>query len=741
MQSFKNMIKLLEEGTIIPMVISPDNLLKNISPDFYTSGKEMILQTIKNKEIFGGLGQKIGQGGMGSVYNIGDNHVLKITAHCGIVNPHSHIVQLCEMAENGDIIFRIPSTLLHKEIIFCPNYISEPIIGAILDRFKGYTPSFMKLYGYLYDRNSPEKKTYQIMEKLVSKSYSSIDDFFYMLFQILFALNAGQQLARFTHWDLWEDNVMMRKKSPQKIQKYQLGNSKFLYSRCDMDAVIIDYGHSRCETNDYIITPRAIFGPSVVRDSLDYYGFNPFPDVFTIIYRFLVNSDEPSAINNLFEILKFFLNVPLDYSNDTLIKNIQDNILTQPNGWRPSPEKLTFNSLPKRALEVANFIADNFPTTNASDYKELDSMFSDENKVVVSSNDISLENDGEEFYLPSDEQSMDTSFYPYLPITKDSERLYFYKIGPVPFKDIRPFKPYNLTVPNQATHYKEQYITVAIMTQPSKNGGKGKFRSDCCRMDVRTFFQTNLIKEGIAINASFFMNEKLRNDYTPVGLYKSQNFLINNPLPKRYENWYRCIVIQDGELNIVSVDDAFQNIDSYTDITTCGPILIENGEIIMTESELKTAHLDMSNGKYYKDLQCREPQTYEEASEKIFQDGVTNCRYIKPGELGHASNINPRSAIALDNMGNVFFVCVEGRETRGGSTGYDLSDLSLFIRDKLFDDDRKADGFRIITALNMDGGTSSVMTHKINNIIEISKSEQMNAFPVGSILSYIVDLD
>ena len=739
--SFENMIKLLEEGTIKIVAESPDDLLKNISPDFYTKGQEFILQNIKIKEVFGSLGKKIGQGGLGSVYDIGD-YVLKISKHCKIINPNSHVVQLCEMAENGDIIFRIPSTFLHKEIIFCPNYISEPLIGSILEGFKNYTPSFMRLYGYVYDRDSLEKKTYQIMEKLTLTSFPTQTSFFYMMFQILFALNAGQQLARFTHWDLWEDNVMMRKKNPQRIQKYQLGNGKFLYSRCNMDAVIIDYGHSRCETDNYIITPRAILGPNVVRDVVDYYCFNPYPDVFSIIYRFLGISKELGLGNEIFDelmiLLKFFFNLSPDYSTEIFIKNIQENILTTSRGWRAWPEKLTINMLPQRALNVANFIAEHFTSTNASDYKELESIFSDENQIFISSNNILLEG-GDEFYLP--EKNMDTSFYQYTDMTQEISRLPYYELAPLPFEDIRPFKPYNLTVPKNTTHYKKQHTTVAIMSQPSKNGGKGRFRSDCCRMDVRIFFQTNLINEGIAINSSFFMNEKLKNDYTPIGLYKSQNFLINNPLPKRYENWYRCIVIQNGELNIVSTEEATQNIDSYTDITTCGPILIENGEIIMTERELKSAHLDMSNKKYYKDLQCRNPVNAEEEHEKILLDGVPNCNKIKPGELGHASNINPRSAIALDNVGNVYFICVEGRETRGGNTGYDLADLSLFIRDKIFNDVRLAEGFKIITALNMDGGTSSVMTHKMNDIIEISKIEQMNAFPVGSILSYIVSDD
>ena len=81
--------------------------------------------------------------------------------------------------------------------------------------------------------------------------------------------------------------------------------------------------------------------------------------------------------------------------------------------------------------------------------------------------------------------------------------------------------------------------------------------------------------------------------------------------------------------------------------------------------------------------------------------------------------------LGIDINNTVYFLTVTGRDDMG-TTGYDLEDLA-----------RLCSEFKIHTAINLDGGRSSLITEKSDGYIRVSNINSANAYPVGNILSYI----
>ena len=128
-------------------------------------------------------------------------------------------------------------------------------------------------------------------------------------------------------------------------------------------------------------------------------------------------------------------------------------------------------------------------------------------------------------------------------------------------------------------------------------------------------------------------------------------------------------------------------------------------------------------------LQCRSAKNSDKDKDsKYFADGLPSCSRIDPGELSHASNVNPRTAIGI--RGNqVIFVYVEGRSQRGA--GMDLVMLARYMAEVI-----KAD-----VAINLDGGRSSQMMWKTVGSDHIT---QMNPkhnyiYPVGALTRNLED--
>ena len=147
------------------IVQTTDEFLKSFSVNEFKN--QNILNWMQTMEIQANM---IGApSGFGRLYSVpGQNYVLKIVNVCPNPAPDPRIMAglMCTMAQNGNIVFRVPNTVEKKMTVWAPNYLIEAIIGLLLDKMSKYSPGFMRVYGFQYDPVPPEKPLYILTEKL-----------------------------------------------------------------------------------------------------------------------------------------------------------------------------------------------------------------------------------------------------------------------------------------------------------------------------------------------------------------------------------------------------------------------------------------------------------------------------------------------------------------------------------------------------------------------------------------------
>jgi exopolysaccharide biosynthesis protein len=668
---------------------------------------------------------KISEGCFGSVYLVnlyGRRVIVKVGILCHTTSILSE--EFCNSANQGDLIFRIPKSDVDKTYILSPNYIAEGLISVLVNSYKPYTPSFMKTSNFYYNKSSRYKETYQVGEVLAptTENIRSVTDYLYYLFQIIQALDVSQRLNKFTHYDLHSGNVMQRNRSlvrgKQQIYIYPLYNGKYLYTQSSVDNVIIDFGFSRYETENTILTPKYRI-KTLPFTSTDMYEFNQYVDIWSIIYSSFLNKEKfeiwinETEIENITQnLLRHFLNVGPSEDFGDIIQQAHFE-----GNWRAIPEFFDTRNNVRSAREMCVYISElinnhkesNQPLDTSlktdkdyiSRYLDRKSFPGDKKSVVQKSI-----NNKEQMTNQKHIRTNITSVSPDYITTVDTEN---------------PISEYNIDMRYKHYHYTnhkrgpfdKQFIRVANIQQNQEY----KYHIECCKIDPKKYMKNPDIKAGIAINAGFF---DITKDYMPVGVYKNSNIFVNNGYPAIFKDWYRGICItSDNKLIITDLED----MKNYENCFSSGPILIQHGASMITENILSTTEI----------FKCRQPIVEGQRNQDEIE-GIRNCNKMVPGELYHASNINPRSALIIDNNENVYFVQVEGRDSRGD--GMDLSQLTQFCHSYI----RKlGNGARVKHAINLDGGTSSEMVWKAegDSNINIYNPEHKLTYHVGTILSYI----
>lgn len=674
--------------------------------------------------------------------------------------------QLCREARMGDVIFRVPSSYEKKQILLTPNYFSESIIGILLSSsdISKHTPSFPKVYGFQYDEENPNKHIYTIMEPLspIKPLLEEEVDLLYFVFQMAAGLNTAQKLGRYTHYDLHSGNVLARKKSRSIVRVYELNNGSYLYTQFEYDSIIIDFGMNRMETAEEIIIPKIAFpapqlckdvdmntllhwakqsnvpdrnkmtkeqlcqqfdikihGDKNLPDAFNFYDFNPYYDLFTIMYFMLYReeglplsgSDRISIMRE--KLMSTFLGITND--TDNINKHIEALLI---NYWRPDPSSFGDASSGLNPMNPENFMSavagiidkitkKNNPDIDTLDVKDVTNLLYHQ-KILVLNKLVDLKGPTVKSMvvhpLVSAKKSMSTIYY--------QTRL----------RDSAKMNYVDISTRKEAINNATQFIHVARIDQKKgiHNGGY-KFRLDCCRVNIRDYFRTDKIQSGIAINAGFF---QLRTDFSPVGYFKTQDMLSKNAIPELYKDHYGMVGIHDngtlGFTSTVSESEAAK----FKQVVTVGPVLVWEGEVIMIKDVIDTVTDNIAK------FHCVQPPGHLNPADKYFRAlngvNVPNCSAISPGELSHASTPNPRSAIAIDKDSNVYFIYVEGRYQRG--VGVSLTELSeLCVK------------LGAVYAINLDGGGSSQLVWKLpgDTVIGQTNPDHDFEYPVGNIISFV----
>lgn len=632
---------------------------------------------VTDSEIFINTGIQLGAGGLGTAYEnpIFPDVVIKRQAICYDSSTNLK-KELCKLSVDGSLIFNIPNTILNKTSIFCPNYISENLIGILLNRtLSRYTPSFPKIYNFAIDipdavnNNIPNDPSiyntlvYTSMEKLneINPLITDFKTFFYMLFQVCQGLSVSQKLLKFTHYDLHLNGNVLAKVLPHfKINIYELDNGQYFYTRGNFDSIISDFGFSRIETPNHIITPTSAvsnekfkfqepgFNPYYDLISFFYYAFNSAfrTEKFTPLSNFdssktaMEQSNYRGMLILFVKIFKKLLNISSTMTYQQLNDFIKGTYTPDPNKptekvytnmhgyWRFRVEKL--NQLPfkmstptemmtklallsREALYLDQFNKIKTPE-NIVQYLEANTFLLLDNLVKIPNgvyNGVTTECQIYPKVNSTDKQ--DLTFYKYkifddtqIQIENGITAVYYSGLNQndivdtfLPDTHFTPTKSMIIAPVNlgRVTTFLDQSITVVQIDQNLVENGY-KYRFDCCKIDPRNYFQNSSIKSGVLINSTFF--HLFKKTDTPIGYTRSQGIIFDDPIPELFKPYYGGIgVDENGKLKILETLDQAEEYQS--NVLTVGPLLVYTNDNGVTENRFSRVMMETErdiNGQF-----------------------------------------------------------------------------------------------------------------------------------------------
>lgn len=191
-------------------------------------------------------------------------------------------------------------------------------------------------------------------------------------------------------------------------------------------------------------------------------------------------------------------------------------------------------------------------------------------------------------------------------------------------------------------------------------------------------------KSGVMINAGFFDFYKLdfhHQDFNPLtmkGVIPIGDLIINGerkkslPVNESYRDDYGVFAIKkDGTIELLSLEQLQEGDDKIQHALSSGPVLIKNNQI-------------MHNGK-------------EDRFPKVLGEDPV----FPPGDLNHAEQPNPRSAIGWNDR-YLYNLTIGGKD--GARSGLKCSELAELCNQ-----------IGMNNALNLDGGSSSVLKISSSN--------------------------
>lgn len=690
---------------------------------------------------------------------VGDRvYVLKAVHSCSIKGPNVHRVNQreCNLAIDGNNIKKIVSSDKVKYIF--PNVLLEPMIGIILSdlTYNLESISFPKILGAYYDFS--DHTTYTLSEKYYNMSqieklrrYNfTFNEGIHILFQLSHALSVAQKKYLFTHYDFHGGNILFN----QLDQSYEsisytlydrMGNKKYIYVKnIGCYPVIIDFEYARLEDKNKTIEPAIADFPS-----RSFGGFDNHVDFLSLLGS-LYEKNHNFDMNKIMRRIGFDNNVIMDLlskifktNNVDLIKSYYDKPRAK---WRMGDFLLDQGSI-LDTDEITNLLADKLVDIGLASYDY--PMTSS----VAMLNDINYNNTNNfgvmKANIPLDSEVNFGNGFIYGRYSFKNAVNKFFKKGIPKYIHTPTNELYN------SCYNSDQIFHIMYVDQEKITKYGYKIVNDCCKIDPIEYVKQN---EGFVINGGFF---DISETYNPIGPYRNS---INRghdyehiKIPELYKDVYGFIYF-DKVFNIISLTP-YKNFDWSNETPdaffAAGPMLVENGVPVFTENTINQKRFVNSKDTYI--YHCRNSSNDEirnkinpiifESSDLIrknsqcqeetihVNDAMPNCSQIKPGQLSHASNPNPRSAFVIrnniDGKGDYAFVVLEGRRNHGD--GLDLHILSEIL---------VLNPINAINAINLDGGISSNFAWRFGNSISddlvfTPNRYRPNYYPVGNVFGFI----
>jgi hypothetical protein len=690
------------------------------------------------------------QGGFGIPYQIG-NYYMK---------------EVGRRPARDDRTYAVIYTPTNKTLLRVSSYCIEYIIGTVLSAYlpDTITPSFMNTYFCICapDLADFQPRTYTFYEILIAHDERfghqrirvlpdqapvnlpySITNVHYAIFQTLFAIHNAQSALHFVHNDLHIGNIMYRPYGDApyinshtyatRLKKYQLLGNLYVYTKMNFDTVIIDYGVSRLETERYIVTN--VLDRLIGQDeSTEKFQFNPYIDVAT----FLLSLSQDS--NNVTQQLAELLLTQFLRLHNVMALHQFHAANRIPGNWRLRARCFKETAqLPLTALELIELL----PIHEINDQVQLMNQLTLDNVIVKST--INLPDDmfhnvytNVNIQFPNHhlEEGNKTNRIHDIPDPTPLSTI----IQPVNYFDFPVIQGH--VIYRISNYYSENALpnTHQVLPQPiyghkkmyhaMMNQGDHvyQFKLDCCHIDSISYLEDERIMSGVAINAAFF---QINTDFQNIGntQINPPPVLTTIPIPQHYQDVYHQILITNQ--NTIHINPqpysagalhqfAFGNhvAEFYS-----GPLLVSGGAIVFTAERYDT----VVNGVHI--FQC-DPSPLDVPFLDRNGINVKNCNPPSlPGELFHAANMNPRSALVTTTENLVHFISVPGRMP-GVSEGMTLDEFAYYLHATIP---------HIDMAINLDGGGSSRICIKEPGgaIGTFHSSINHIPYPVGSILSFV----
>lgn len=714
--------------------------------------------------------QTLGAGGLGTVTAVGA-YAHKENTPC-VSGIQQISKKVCDDLRNP-VFYKIDGGYTYeeggerkmKERYILPNLYSETVIGMAMNTMENKDrEGKVASIGYAgtvggYKSGREDNPVFNIIMKRykpmleggkVSLVLDSGKKFIYMMFQVAHALLQGQGMYKLTHYDLHTGNVLYDDyPGMKKYIEYGMpggGNIIIRKEDCPFIIKIADFGASRMETEKVLVGPTMDNFPEASFGEYDSsYDFMSFMGsiLFNGYLSGIINgtSDSYGYWEFMVKFMFDYLGENQDMRDKIAIENIED----------------AYNYIKNKYYKQYNHVYRPAGQGTLVSYRETMSMAEvvkylgtviNGMEGVRDMNDKTKENTIEVRSVEYDERTKVKGYLPvnilgggklsggiskYVSYTYEDKMI----MGVCNFKTMvlkyeKYPAEYNFSVSkNQREKMptQEQYIT-QIKIPKDYDRSKYEFKVPCCKLDPVSYLAAEKI-EGCVINGSFF---NIGANYEPLGNY-------GNEVPSEYAKYYGSVIVNDKGLAVDS-DELMGIVDpnGNREGLYSAPVLIKNGEIVFDSNKINEEIENLTcmsvNDINRINQTTQNKYRYDTEMGKINLDheyyGETkynDCGKISPGELKHAGNSNPRSALAILEDGSVVFITVEGRDMRG--MGTDLADLAEII---------KVINPTVVSAINLDGGGSSIIAWRTNEDLEnvyISNPAHMYHYPVGNLIAFV----
>jgi hypothetical protein len=543
------------------------------------------------------------------------------------------------------IIYTVPypENLIMRSI---PIPVSEVAVAAIMTELtlKRYCLGYTKMFSAVLTN---DLIMYIVVELLKTNPLNLIvteGDFIHFLFQICFDLMVGQEMAKFTHYDLHTGNVLYTDPPDCDYIVYPLLGRRLYVKRPKFQIKISDYGMSRAQYENVIITSTS--GDCTVKND----GvFNPYFDILRLLFS-------------------------MDKYIFTLKENFRNKIFKIVFGT------LDIGEIRKTWGSPEGFPKGSFTGVNIVPMKPLMQILYELGDVLASYSEATYTKPIGRLYelQPLPEYNLSTGLYD--PDVKE----WPYYIPSTSFDGINVLSSNQTMITEKSDHtfvYNSDRLSscgssgiltssqkiIEVWTSNGKSPDGFEFDFPCCKVDPIDYLTTNDL-EGFVINGGIY--DPLRS-FLPTAPFKNNNMQQDaNYIYEAYRSLYGTVMIdKSGKIVIGKLPENRSDLLEYT---VAGPMMIYRGKEIITEKLIRESYIPI-DGKMVPAFECASDpinikvvkRNKRAISESCVMSPVQivdiqNCNTLPHGSLGDISNERPRMIIILLNDNRLGCISVTG---------------------------------------------------------------------------------